>query len=88
MANERNSTNRSGLRQRTHDSVDKVMDKAESMRESAGEGMAQIKEKTDMMRGNVDGYIRKNPETSVLIAAGVGAIVGGMLTAALINRRR
>jgi ElaB/YqjD/DUF883 family membrane-anchored ribosome-binding protein len=87
MANKKNSTKIFGLRQRTHDSVDKIMDRAESVSESGKEKMADIKEKAMMMKENVNGYIRNNPEKSVLIAAGIGAVVGGILAASLMRRK-
>jgi ElaB/YqjD/DUF883 family membrane-anchored ribosome-binding protein len=87
MATKRNPTELSGIRQKTHEGVDKIMDKAESMRESGKEEIARLKEKATMMKGNVAGYIRKNPEKSVLIAAGIGAVVGAMLTAAMMRKR-
>jgi ElaB/YqjD/DUF883 family membrane-anchored ribosome-binding protein len=41
-----------------------------------------------MMRENVDGYIKENPEKSVLIAAGIGAVVGAIIVASMIRRRQ
>ena len=64
-----------------------VMDKAESMNEDAKETMEHIREKTGAVRENVDGYIKTNPEKSVLIAAGIGAVVGAIVTAAMMRRR-
>ena len=87
MANKTNSTKNSGVRQRTHDRVDKIMDKAESMKESGEKAMVRLKEKATMMRENANDYIKKNPEKSVLIAAGIGAVVGAILAAALMRRR-
>ncbi len=87
MANKKNSKKIYGVRQRTHESVDKIMDKAESMSESSKEKMARLKEKAMMMKENVDGYIRKNPEKSVLIAAGIGAVAGAVLAAAMMRRK-
>jgi len=88
MENETNSTKISGVRQRTHESVDKIMDKAESMSESGKEEIARLKEKALMMKGNVDGYISKNPEKSVLIAAGIGVVAGAVIAALLMRRRQ
>jgi len=88
MANKTNSTKISGIRERTHKSVDKIMDKAESMNESGKEKLALLKEKASMMREDVDGYIKKNPEKSVLIAAGVGAVVGAIIVASMMRRRQ
>ncbi|MFH0875625.1 MAG: hypothetical protein V1859_06820 [archaeon] len=86
------------IRQMTHNNVDKVMDKAESMRDNViekAEGFREnsttafnnAKEKAGMMRNDFDGYISSNPEKSVLIAAGVGAVVGIALTAAMMKKR-
>ncbi len=86
-AKTKNSTEISGIRQRTHESVDKIMDKAESMRENGEEAMDNLKEKVVMTRENVDGYIRKNPEKSVLIAAGIGAVAGALIAAAMMRRK-
>lgn len=85
--NEKNYTESSGIRQKTHDSVDKIMNKAERIEESSREEIARLKEKIISMRENVDGYIKKNPEKSVLIAAGVGAVVGAIFVAAMMRRR-
>ncbi len=87
MANEKNSAKRSGVRQRTHDGVDRIMDKAESMRESGKEKMAYLKEKAIRMKENVDGKIRRNPKKSVLIAAGVGAVAGAIAAAAMMRKK-
>jgi ElaB/YqjD/DUF883 family membrane-anchored ribosome-binding protein len=87
MANKTNSKNL-GIRQRTHERVDKIMDKAESMGETGKEKLAHLKEKASMMRENVDGYIKENPEKSVLIAAGIGAVVGAIIVASMIRRRQ
>jgi len=75
------------LRQKTHNSVDRIMDKAESVGESGKEAIVNLKEKAILMKGNVDDYIKENPERSVLIAAGVGAVVGVVVTALLMRRR-
>ena len=75
------------VRQRTHNTVDRMMDKAESMRDSGQEKLAHLKDKAAMMKGDVDGYIQNNPEKSVLIAAGVGAVGGAILTAVLMRRK-
>jgi len=88
MANEKSSAKISGIRQKTHDSVDKIMDKAENIRESGKEDIAYLKEKAIMMRGNFDSYIQRNPEKSVFIAAGIGVVIGAILAAAMMKRKR
>lgn len=87
MVNKKNSIEDTGMRQRTHERVDKIMDKAESMKESGKEALDNFKEKVKVTRENVDGYIRKNPEKSVLIAAGVGVITGALIAAAIMRRK-
>ena len=87
MANKKNSTKISDVRQKTHEGVDKIMDKAESIRDRSKEGMDNIKEKATMIREDVDGYIRKNPEKPVLIAAGVGAVIGAVIVASMMRKR-
>lgn len=77
----------SDIRQRTHNRVDTILDKAESIRASGKEKVAHLKEKAMRARKNVDGYIQKNPEKSVLIAAGVGVVVGAIVTAAIMRRK-
>lgn len=86
MAN-RTMTGMAGVRQRTHDRVDRIMDNAESMRDRGKEEVAHLRDKAVKTRENVDGYIRENPERSVLIAAGVGAVVGAVLAVAIMKRR-
>lgn len=76
------------IRQRTHKGVDDIMDKAQNMRESGKEKMAHLKEKAMKVKENVDGYIQKNPERSVLVAAGVGLAAGAILTATIIKRNK
>jgi ElaB/YqjD/DUF883 family membrane-anchored ribosome-binding protein len=87
MANGKRDTEITNVRNRTHQGVDKIMDEAEIIRESGKEGVAYLKEETMMIKENVDGYIRKNPEKSVLIAAGVGAVVGAVLAAVMMRKR-
>ena len=78
----------SNLRTKAHDSVDKAMDKAENISVSTKEKIAHLKEKARMMRMRVDGYIKENPERSVLIAAGIGVVTGAVITALIMKRRR
>ncbi len=87
MSNDESIAHGQGMRQRTHESVDRLMDKAESMRDSGAEKIARMKEHAIEMREDVDSYIRKNPEKSVLIAAGVGAVVGALIAAAMMRRK-
>ena len=75
------------MRQRTHDRFDKTMDGAENMKDRGQEAMTRLKDKTVMIRENIDEGIERNPEKSVLIAAGIGAVIGSVLTAVMMRRR-
>ena len=80
-------TNISSIRQKTHDGVDNVMDKAESIRQRSKQDMDRFKEKATEMRENMDEYIKTNPERSVLIATGLGVALGAMFTALLMRKK-
>lgn len=86
MNNEKNLEN-SGIRQKTHDGVDKIIDRGESIKQSTDEQIDLLKDKANLIRENVDNYIKKNPEKSVLIAAGVGIVLGAILAAAMLRRK-
>ncbi|MCF7860937.1 hypothetical protein K9M79_01735 [Candidatus Woesearchaeota archaeon] len=86
MAKKIDEENSAGLRQKTHETVDKIMDKSESMRDNGKKAMSHVKEDAIMIKGNIDSYIRNNPEQSVLIAAGIGAVVGVVLTALMTRK--
>lgn len=88
MGNETNLNENSSIRYKTHRGIDKVMDKAESMNESRKEAVARLKEGSLHVKENVDGYIRRNPEKSVMIAAGVGAVAGAVITAAMMRKKQ
>ncbi len=75
------------MRKRTHENVDKIMNKAESMSQSGKETMAHVKNKAIMTKTVVDGYIKKNPKKSVLIATGTGMVTGAVTTAALMRKK-
>ncbi len=77
-----------GLRQRTHDRVDSVMDKAESIGQRGKDSMAHVKERARMMKGKIDGYIKNNPKKTVMYAAGAGAVAGAVTTSVLMRKRR
>jgi len=76
-----------GLRQRTHKRVDNIMDKAESMSQIGKEKMAHVKEGAIRMIESVDGYIKKNPKKTVMVATGVGVVAGAVTTTALMRRK-
>jgi len=87
MVNKKTSRDNPSFRQRTHERFDKMMDKAESMNESGREAMARLKDKVLVMRENFDNSIERNPEKSVLIAAGAGLALGLILATVMIRRR-
>lgn len=80
-------TKNQDLRQRTHEGIDTIMDRAESVRESGKDAMHHLKEKAILMRQNTDDYIKAHPEKSMLLAAGVGAAIGVLLTAFVMRKR-
>ena len=82
MENEKNKD----IRQATHENVDKVLDKVENISSGTKEKVVQIKEKAIETRENVDESIRQNPEKSVLIAAGAGAVIGAVVAAAIMKK--
>ncbi len=87
MANKKNPDRISGIREGAHNGVDKVMDKAESVRGGGKEAIANLKEKGMKMKENVDGYIQENPGKSVLIAAGAGVVAGALLAGTVMRRK-
>jgi ElaB/YqjD/DUF883 family membrane-anchored ribosome-binding protein len=58
-----------------------------AMTEKTKEEIARMRDKAKMMREDMDEYVRSHPEKSLLMAVGVGAVLGALLTAALSNRR-
>ena len=56
-------------------------------RERSSAQIARLKARASEAKEDVDSYIQNNPETAVLIAAGVGAVVGAVLTALIMRRR-
>ena len=77
----------SGLRERASDIRDSVRDLASNAREAAGETMEHWRESAteSLKRGKqratevektIEHYIRDEPMKSVLIAAGVGLLIG------------
>ncbi|PIO06117.1 hypothetical protein COT47_03500 [Candidatus Woesearchaeota archaeon CG08_land_8_20_14_0_20_43_7] len=86
IKNDSNETK--GLRERTHESVDMVIDKAEDMNQSGKKTMAHVKEKAKMMGIKVDEYIKTNPKKTVMFAAGTGAVLGAVAVAAFMRKKR
>ena len=76
------------IRQKTHQSVDKIMDGADNMDAKSKEAIANLKEKVNIARKDFDNYIKQNPEKSVLIAAGIGIAFGAIITSLIIKKRK
>jgi ElaB/YqjD/DUF883 family membrane-anchored ribosome-binding protein len=74
-------------RKMAHDKVDNLMDRTEDYAQRGSDQLTSMKEKAAQVRETVDSYVKDNPEKSVLIAAGAGAVVGALLAAALMRRR-
>ena len=84
MKNKKDST----IREKTHESVDKIIDKAKIVGDSSIEKIDYLKQKSLRTKRSIDGYIQDNPEKSILIAAGIGIVIGAILTATLIKSKR
>lgn len=76
----------SSIRQKTNRGVNMIIDKAEKIGNQGEKIMTNLKDKTIIIKDDIDGYIMKNPEKSVLIATGIGLVLGSILTYKLINR--
>jgi ElaB/YqjD/DUF883 family membrane-anchored ribosome-binding protein len=76
------------VREKTHDNVDKIMDKTEEMKADGENKLARLKIKGQEIRNDIDERISENPEKSVLIATGVGIAVGIILTALIMRRKK
>jgi len=96
------NVNREKIREAILNGVEQAMDKIESQYDSASEKTSQVigsvKEKAAKAYGDVgekaaaakertDNYVRENPEKSILIAAGIGAIAA-LVASAVIKKRR
>jgi ElaB/YqjD/DUF883 family membrane-anchored ribosome-binding protein len=85
------ATERSGkfenTRKTAHEKVDSLMDRTEDYAQRGADQLTSMQEKATQVRETVDTYVKDNPEKSVLIAAGAGAVVGALLAAALMRRR-
>lgn len=75
------------VRQKTHDSVDKIMDKTESIADSSRVKMTHLKAKANIMKENTEIYIKKNPKKSVLVAAGAGVMAGGIIATVMMRKK-
>jgi len=84
MKNEKNLS----LRKKTHNNVDRIMDKAESIGENTRDKIDYLKEKSLAVNNGIKGYIQENPEKSILIAAGAGIAVGAILANVMMKRKQ
>jgi ElaB/YqjD/DUF883 family membrane-anchored ribosome-binding protein len=75
------------VRQKAHNGVNKMMDKAENIKDESKEEITSLKEKAIKARENVDGYISDNPEKSILMAAGAGLVAGAIATAVVMKKK-
>ena len=98
MANKHNA-GISGVREKTHEGVDKIMNKAESLKESGEEAIAHMKESGEeamhnlnknamQIKKKIDVSIRESPEKAVLIAAGIGAVAGATIAAVAMRKKQ
>ncbi len=78
-----NDTNTSEIRQSLHENIDNAFDAELLLKENSSNYMNKIKENSAQIRAKANGYIERNPEKSVLIAVGIGAIVGAILATAI-----
>jgi len=76
------------VRQKVHDRVDDAIDKMDELNERGQETWSQAKAKMHKMRDDADEYVQRNPERSVLLAAGAGVVLGSIITASIMRRRR
>ncbi len=87
MKNKTNNGKSSGVKGEMKEGKEEMKEWLEDMKKSTREKMAQMKGKAHEFRGGVDSYIEKNPEKSVLIAAGVGMVAGVIIASAFMRRR-
>jgi len=73
------------------DQYESVTEKASEVlgntKEKATQAYESVREKVAESREKTDDYIKENPEKSVLLAAGVGALVA-LVVSSLMSRRR
>ncbi len=68
--------------------LDQVDEKYESVEERASEAYGDLKEMVTDSKRKAVGHIKSNPERSVIIAAGVGALAALALSFLISGRRR
>lgn len=77
----------SGLRKKTHNGVDSVVDKAEGVGKSSKQKIEYLKKRSLMMKNHMDSYIQKHPQKSILMATGIGIVAGAILAKTLMKRK-
>ncbi len=70
----------SAARQRGQQAMEGARVKYDAASERLREGSDKVGQDLGKLRGDVEGYVRENPGTSVLIAAGAGFLVGWLLS--------
>jgi ElaB/YqjD/DUF883 family membrane-anchored ribosome-binding protein len=85
MANKR-SARISGARSSAHRSVDRFMDNAEDLEGRRLSAIDSLKDRAQTMKDSFNGYVQDNPGKTLVIAAGIGALVGAIITASMMRR--
>lgn len=67
--------------------LDRMQEGSDDMKENIDDAIEEAKTKLKETRRNADKYILENPERSVLMSAGVGAMIGIAL-AMLIRKKK
>ncbi|MDP4039821.1 MAG: DUF883 C-terminal domain-containing protein [Candidatus Pacearchaeota archaeon] len=88
MVNKKKSTKSGGIKKRTQNKVNKIINKTEKIIKNGKNKITKLKQKAIKKKQNTDSYIKKNPEKSVGIAAGIGALIGLVFAALIIKRKR
>ncbi|HYD03038.1 MAG TPA: hypothetical protein VEC16_01950 [Alphaproteobacteria bacterium] len=101
-SNSRGSSSRSGSRGDSgmmdtaaavsKETYDRLKSNASKIKSNVNSNVSRLKSdlqsNAKTTRKDIDNYIKSNPEKSVMIAAGVGAVFGAMLAAAMNNRKK
>jgi len=87
MVNKKKSTKPLGIKKRTQNKVDKIINNTEKIIKNGKNKIIKLKQKAIKKKQNTDSYIKKNPEKSVGIAAGIGALIGLVFAALIIKRK-
>jgi ElaB/YqjD/DUF883 family membrane-anchored ribosome-binding protein len=73
-------------REKLHRSLDAVLDQAGIAGESGKNALYGAEQRAAVIREHLGGDIRRNPEETVLIAAGIGVLAGLLIGAALARK--